>query len=746
MIMEDIFKKIKPYIERHLMLSLIVIEIFLLAAATGKALLTERYTAVLTGEDMPVYGRSIPLDAGYYQLDIYYQDESHSGSCQVMYPSSYGTVKGEIIYLVAGNGHVQTNFELSKATYGFTLHTEEDGAKDPVFTNIIVQELPLRDIKICFLLFSSFLLIDTLLFLKKRGILQNLDMEQKLVAACLCIACLLASAPLFLNYLVASQDYAFHLMRIEGLADALRSGEFPVKMQTTWLNGYGYPISLMYGDLLLYFPALLRLIGFSLQGAYQIYCFMINVATALISYFCVKTITQKKMTGLAAAILYTWASYRIICMYIRNAVGEFTAMTFFPLIFLGLYLLFHTSEKKKGCLCMIIGYTLILESHMLSFEMAILLSALYCLLNFKKFTENFVALAKAAGVTILLNLGFLIPVADYMLTQNLSVKDALANIEIMQAHGLFLPQLFQMFGFRGNGTYDVSFGMGEDMALTLGFPFLLILILWIMEVWLCGTRLKEKVGSAALKEQVRIFCLMVVSLLMTCYFFPWTSVQRIPLIGKYLAPYLFAWRFLGLASVFGIMLAGFALKNLKLIAGREIRIAVISVIAAFALLNITFFTNYILCNTYREVVMSDGGILYTSIVIGGEYLPVGTDVTQFHISCLAGDGVTVNDLREDGQDYIVNCKNATGTESSVTIPRLFYKGYVAVDAQSSEGFEITNGENNRIQIQLPAGYEGSIRVKFSQPLLWRIAELISFATLLSCAFLRYYRKRQAIAA
>ena len=47
------------------------------------------------------------------------------------------------------------------------------------------------------------------------------------------------------------QDLGFHLMRIEGIAEGLENGVFPVKMQGLWMEGYGYPVSVYYGDFLL---------------------------------------------------------------------------------------------------------------------------------------------------------------------------------------------------------------------------------------------------------------------------------------------------------------------------------------------------------------------------------------------------------------------------------------------------------------------------------------------------------------
>ena len=105
-------------------------------------------------------------------------------------------------------------------------------------------------------------------------------------AVCYLVIILMASIPLFNNYLIRGHDIYFHLMRIEGLAQGLGAGEFPVRIQPAWYDGYGYAVSVFYSDLFLYPAALLRLLGISLQDAYKVYVVLCNVATTLISGYC----------------------------------------------------------------------------------------------------------------------------------------------------------------------------------------------------------------------------------------------------------------------------------------------------------------------------------------------------------------------------------------------------------------------------------------------------------------------------
>ena len=78
-----------------------------------------------------------------------------------------------------------------------------------------------------------------------------------------------SSLPLFGMLLGFGDDLEYHLLRIDALANGIRNGQFPVRISTYWNNGYGYASSLFYNDLFLMFPALLRLLGISVQNAYK---------------------------------------------------------------------------------------------------------------------------------------------------------------------------------------------------------------------------------------------------------------------------------------------------------------------------------------------------------------------------------------------------------------------------------------------------------------------------------------------
>ena len=114
-------------------------------------------------------------------------------------------------------------------------------------------------------------------------------MEQKIKYKIAYLVLLLGvSLPLFVPGIEGhfGQDLGFHLNRIEGLFLELKSGHFPVYIESYWMNGYGYANAIYYGDLFLYFPAILRLLGVPVVASYKLYLLAINICTILICKYC----------------------------------------------------------------------------------------------------------------------------------------------------------------------------------------------------------------------------------------------------------------------------------------------------------------------------------------------------------------------------------------------------------------------------------------------------------------------------
>ena len=716
--------------------------IVLLICLTGMFTASGRFSQKFENDTLPVGDNRISLERGSYQVTMDYDLTVDAVRITPLYEASYGPDDAETILLTKEFKEKTFELLLPDQVNEFSFQLPElENADDLVIHSITMERTNQSERVRFFVVLCIFCAVDVLFYLGRKGRFGAWSVEKRGSVLCIGLIVLFACVPLMTNYLLSGQDLTFHLMRIEGLAEGLKQGQFPVKMQPVWLNDYGYPVSILYGDLLLYIPAVLRIIGFSLQASYKIYLVMIQIITAINTYLCCKEIAEDRKLGVVGCFLYVFATNRMTNIYYRAAVGEYTALAFLPLVFLGLFYLLGEKERtkaeqKKVFFLLVMGYTFMLESHMLSFNIAIVFSIIYCLFHFKKFLQNFWFLVKTALITIGLNLGFLVPMADYMISHDMKVKFA-SQIENMQEHGLFLSQLFQMFRFPVSLSGNVMNGVGGDMAIGIGLAYMLMLALFVWELCCCFWKKKKGLANEGMiqTESVRIFVIFLLCLVMSCYFFPWHAIGKIPVLGSILTPYQFAWRFIGIATFLGVILTMYALKALEKLTDRTIKVAAIVVLGTLTLIGSQYLMdNKVSDSTARTKVTSSASIYTAGAVANGEYLfvensamaiidqqPVPVDETA----------VSIISYEKKNSRISMEGENLTDEVQQVKVSFLDYKGFVATDKTTGEKLDTTCDERHILTVLLPAGYQGTVQVCFRQPWYWRVAEIVSLAVLIA---------------
>ncbi|MEX2783873.1 hypothetical protein AB3331_01595 [Streptococcus sp. H49] len=164
-------------------------------------------------------------------------------------------------------------------------------------------------------------------------------------------------------------DLHFHIDRVRGLATIWQS---PVSFQSFYKVGLG--INFFYPYLTYYPYYLLYAVFHDFYTAWIIYFYILTSLTYLIAYFSSFRILASRQSSHLFALFYTFASYRLVNLLIRFAVGELIAITFLPLVFCGLYLILKGNYEKWYYLTF--GMALIIYSHILSFVMTSVLVVL----------------------------------------------------------------------------------------------------------------------------------------------------------------------------------------------------------------------------------------------------------------------------------------------------------------------------------------------------------------------------------
>ena len=164
--------------------------------------------------------------------------------------------------------------------------------------------------------------------LVNTGINLTSSERRRLVVLAICFTVVIASIPIFTSHIlrVYPHDLVFHLYRIDGIAQGLREGQLPVRIQSTQISGLGYPVSVCYGDLFLYFPALLRLLGLSMRASYALFIVVVNAFCAIVTYVTCKRMFRSYSVALMGCVLWTLSPYRLLIdVWLRAAVSLWRA-------------------------------------------------------------------------------------------------------------------------------------------------------------------------------------------------------------------------------------------------------------------------------------------------------------------------------------------------------------------------------------------------------------------------------------
>lgn len=542
----------------------------------------------------------------------------------------------------------------------------------------------------------------------------------------------LACLPLFTSNVVAGHDLLFHLNRIEGLARGIASGQLPVRIQPFWLSGNGYAAGVFYGDLFLYFPAALRLLGVPVQAAYKAFVFAVTLGTAVLTWWCVRRMLRDNAAALAASGLYTLSAYRMVDVYTRGAVGEYTALLFLPLVAYGLWRIFSQEDGAKPArlvwLPAAIGYTGLIQSHLLTGEMTGFLTILVCLALWRRTlrANTFWPLAKVVAAMLLANAWFLVPLFDYLSRGSFAVGgiSQYAGIQTMAA----FPA--QLFGLVFNGDTELlnlasDQGTVNEMAFGMGTAVLLCALLFLGASFLLEPRQdpRWKLGRGGL-------WLGALCAWMATTWFPWNALCDLhPLIDRLAQTLQYPWRWGGPATLLWVLAGACALALLR--ARPSWRMAAAGVLAALCLVSWGSLTESVL-DAKELVNYYSAAALDSNEISGGEYLPAGADEYTVASSLEPfAQGAEISAWTQSDLRATVTAASETG--GTVTVPILCYPYYQAQDETGAALAVAPDPVTQQVCVTLPAGYAGTFTVSFREPWHWRAAEAVSLVSLAALA-------------
>lgn len=558
-----------------------------------------------------------------------------------------------------------------------------------------------------------------------------LDLGGRRVLVILVATTLFACLSLCVDTILVSQDMSFHLMRIEGIYHGLLAGQFPVRVYPDLVNGNGYASGIMYGDVLLYFPALLRICGLSLQMAYKAFVVAMTAFTCLICYWCLKRMFGSRRIATFGSAVFLLAPYRLTDVFVRAAVGEYCALAFMPLVVYGFWHILTADTERRSYrwafMPLALGLSGLVLTHILSLEMVglflVVAAVVFCRRTFR--WPRLREYLKAIGLSVLWCLWFLVPFMTYLLEGVCGVGEK-ANTFDLHNSAAFLAQIAAVVSPVTGISQSLAAGTSGEMPLSVGIVLLVLAATFVLvAVNVDLVRANRRLAAVG----VTCCSLGLVALWLSSDLFPWDLVADIQPLSRLLGALQFSWRFLAPATVL-LLMGGMAALALLWRSKPTWAHGLVVGLATIAVVSAGFTYNSLLqVETYKSV--SSGAALDTLYdnIMWGEYLPAGTawGVTWGHTEPVYDEGLAATSYDRTDAATTLSVSNDSDSDEEVTLPLLAYPGYVATDVETGQELTVSRGVDNELAVTIPAGWSGTFTVRFEGLWFWHVADAVSGA-------------------
>ncbi len=659
--------------------------------------------------------------------------------------ASYNTDSDSVNYIFdtvipAGNSSFSADFEIAKSRNEFSvvLMCNEEIPQALSLSGIsLTSHTPVfKDTLFFALSFSVFCLAAALYLLYVVNSKKDYSLKKELFVISISLAAVIfvSSYPYYSGNYPTGHDIIFHNSRIAGLADFLHNGEGLIhRVNTAFNSGYGYINPIMYPELFLYIPGGLAAAGMSVLGALKLFNILINTATVLLSYFSFKGITGNRYSGLILATVYSLATYRLVNIYVRNAVGESLFMTFIPVAVYGLYAIFYKNSRLSW-IWLFLGVTGVVQSHILGCVLTVIILVSYLILIIAdKIDSNsltikpFIDIIVAAVATLCINIWFIVPFAYYYLVQPLKL---FTQLEYFFSRIPSVNILLSLFA-EGITTEELNLPMNLGPLVLAAAVVAIARSVWFV--------LKKK---GKLFEILSVFFILLYSVIIT-NLVPYELLFKFKPFAALMSALQFTFRFHSVVLItVCIVLAHCILKsgitaNLRLL---KLSTAVTLAIALFGCYDLFNSSSVWFYNSKERYISNDSP---------NEYFmeAVNLDAERAKIKKVEeSENIILTAYDKTGRSIEFSYEKTDENPGSIKLPLFYYYGYNRV-TDDGRAIELYSGENGAIRLTLPEDIQsGNIRVYFNDNLpIFRYPLYFSvFSCLAVAAYAVYIRKREKI--
>ena len=504
--------------------------------------------------------------------------------------------------------------------------------------------------------------------------------------------------------------------------------------------GFGFPLFNFYPPLPYLVGELFRVIGFSFVTTIK-WTFALSIIVSGVTMFFLASEFFGPLGGVLSSVFYVWAPYHSVDVYVRGAMNEAWALTWFPLIFWAAYKLIK--EKKntfKWMILVALSWFLLLTSHNLMVLILTPFFGVWVLLWMWKLDmwSRLLSFIKSGLLAFGMAAFFTIPV---LLEAKLVQIDTLVvgYYEWIAHFSTTAQILFSRFW-----GYGPSVWMDKDD----GMPFQIGHIHWILSLvigaWLVLTIFKNrgKIKKTLKKSITLPLLFMFVSGWFTLFMthskstFIWSNVNILEIVQ-------FPWRFLAIATFTFSFLAGSVVLIIKDEGKKKI------IVGLLAIGLVIFNWNYFLPKGGKMLPLTDeekfAGKAWDLQQTAGiyDYLPnLAKQAPQEPQSLLAevmeGEAVITNEWQNSKK--ISFDIDVTSENTLVRLGLFKFPGWIAyVDGKKIENFVPETENWGRMYVEVPSG-EHTVKLKLTNTFPRTLGNIISLVTWV--LLIRYFRKKK----
>lgn len=342
---------------------------------------------------------------------------------------------------------------------------------------------------------------------------------------------------LFHPGLPITHDGQDHVARIANFYLNLQEGNFIPRWAPNLNWGYGHPILMFLYPLPSYFASFFHFFGFSFVDSVKLVFGVSYILSGITMYLWLREAIDE-YSGVVGGLLYLFAPYRFVDLYVRGAIGEHVAFIFPPLLF---YFLLRISKKQTVSNVIGGGVTfacLILAHNAISlmFVPLIMLYIAYLLPATSRWIRTLFYYCSVILLGFALSAFFWIPAfleGKYTLRDIVTTKDYATR---------FVP--WQEFFYK-----PWSYGISGNLSVEVGIVQWVIVFVGILSIFIYY---KKNISHWKMQAGL-VFLFFIVLFLMTSYALPiWSQVSL-------LQKFQFPWRFLSVIVFITAALGGYVM-------------------------------------------------------------------------------------------------------------------------------------------------------------------------------------------